>query len=156
MADESGETRRQRNARFGIAESPELEAPDAAAHVWGWFWELSGRSHSGPEALTFADIGQWASLLQLELLTDSSPIQPPPAIARSAADPRAAATGPAPGSGWGGGDRADQGGAGAAQAAGRDEAQSEGSDEDVDEGGAAAGASLSRILTGVGGSTESA
>lgn len=80
MADESGETRRQRNARFGIAESPELEAPDAAAHVWGWFWELSGRSHSGPEALTFADIGQWASLLQLELLTDSSPIQPPPPL----------------------------------------------------------------------------
>ena len=70
MADENGETRRQRNARFGMAESPELEVPDAAAHVWGWFWQLSGRRYSGPEALTFADIGQWASLLQIEPLPD--------------------------------------------------------------------------------------
>ncbi|KAG1471040.1 hypothetical protein G6F57_011538 [Rhizopus arrhizus] len=70
MADETGETRRQRNARFGITEAPEMEIPDAAAHVWGWFWELSARRHSGPEALTFADIGQWASLLQMELLPE--------------------------------------------------------------------------------------
>jgi len=70
MADENGETRRQRNARFGIAESPELELPASASHVWGWFWELSSRRHSGPEALTFADIGQWVSLLQIELLPE--------------------------------------------------------------------------------------
>ena len=70
MADENGETRRQRNARFGIAESPEPEVPDAAAHVWGWFWELSGRRRSGPEALTFADVGEWARLLQVDLLPE--------------------------------------------------------------------------------------
>lgn len=70
MADENGETRRQRNERFGLAESPEKKVPGAAGHIWGWFWELSGRRHSGPEALTFADIGQWASLLQIELLPE--------------------------------------------------------------------------------------
>lgn len=68
MADENGETRRQRNARFGLAESPELEVPDAAVHVWVWFWQLSGRRYIRPEALTFADIGQRASLLQIEPL----------------------------------------------------------------------------------------
>ncbi|WP_343649496.1 hypothetical protein [Stenotrophomonas sp.] len=70
MADENGETRRQRNERFGLVESPEQEIPGAAAHVWDWFWGLSGRRHSGPEALTFADIGQWASLLQIEPLPE--------------------------------------------------------------------------------------
>ncbi len=70
MADEDGETRRQRNERFGLAESPKQKVPGEAGHVWGWFWELSGRRHSGPEALTFADIGQWASLLQVELLPE--------------------------------------------------------------------------------------
>ncbi|WP_313242172.1 hypothetical protein [Stenotrophomonas sp.] len=69
MADENGETRRQRNERFG-ATSPELHIPDAVTHVWDWFWLLSGRRHSGPEALTFADVGNWARLLQLELLPE--------------------------------------------------------------------------------------
>jgi len=69
MADENGETRRQRNARFE-AESPELQVPDAITHVWEWFWQLSGRRHSGPEALTFADVGEWSRLLQIDLLPE--------------------------------------------------------------------------------------
>ncbi|MGE8288663.1 MAG: phage tail assembly chaperone [Stenotrophomonas sp.] len=66
MADEKGETRRQRNERFG-ATSPEVEVPDQLLHVWDWFWELSARRRSGPEALTFADIGEWSRLRQVDL-----------------------------------------------------------------------------------------
>ena len=66
MADEKGETRRQRNERFG-APSPEVEVPDQLLHVWDWFWELSARRRSGPEALTFADIGEWSRLRQVDL-----------------------------------------------------------------------------------------
>lgn len=51
--------------------------------------------------------------------------------ARSASNPRAAATGSAPGRGWGEGDRADQGSAGAVQAAGRDEAPPMGRPQDI-------------------------
>lgn len=69
MADENGETRRQRNERFGI-ESPDQEFPGGALHVWDWFWQLSGRRHSGPEALTFADVGQWSRLLHIDLLPE--------------------------------------------------------------------------------------
>ncbi|KAF1016176.1 MAG: hypothetical protein GAK31_01665 [Stenotrophomonas maltophilia] len=69
MADEKGETRRQRNERFG-ASSPQLQIPDAASHVWEWFWQLSGRRHSGPEPLTFADVGQWSRLLLIDLLPE--------------------------------------------------------------------------------------
>jgi len=66
MADEKGETRRQRNERFG-APSPEVEIPHQLLHVWDWFWELSARRRSGPEALTFADIGEWSRLRQVDL-----------------------------------------------------------------------------------------
>ena len=58
MADERGETRRQRNERFG-EKSPEVRVPDEVHHVWGWFWTLSARRKSGPEALTFGEIGEW-------------------------------------------------------------------------------------------------
>ena len=69
MADENGETRRQRNERFEFT-SPELQVPDGIAHVWDWFWQLSGRRHSGPEALTFADVGEWSRLLRIEVLPE--------------------------------------------------------------------------------------
>ncbi len=67
MADENGETRRQRNERFG-AESPDVDVPMEGAHVWDWFWALSGRRRSGPEALTFADVGEWQRLVMVDLL----------------------------------------------------------------------------------------
>ena len=60
-ADEKGETRRQRNSKFGQP-SPEQEVPDAAEHVWDWFWTLSARRKSGPEALTYAEVGEWQRL----------------------------------------------------------------------------------------------
>ena len=57
--DENGETRRQRNSRFG-AKSPEITPPPEAVHVWDWFWsELTGRRHSGPEPLTHAELDAW-------------------------------------------------------------------------------------------------
>lgn len=69
MADDKGETRRQRNERFGI-QSPALDIPGQVLHVWEWFWQLSGRRHSGPEALTFADVGEWSRLLRIDLLPE--------------------------------------------------------------------------------------
>lgn len=59
--DENGETRRVRNEKFG-APSPELQVPDEAAHVWDWFWTLSARRRSGPEAISYAEIGEWQRL----------------------------------------------------------------------------------------------
>lgn len=66
MPDENGETRRERNTRFG-KDSPEYSVPDAGDHVWEWFWELSGRRRSGPEALTYAEIGEWQRLAGVEV-----------------------------------------------------------------------------------------
>jgi hypothetical protein len=61
MPDEKGETRRARNTRFGQS-SPEYEIPEQALHVWDWFWDLSARRKSGPEALTYAEVGEWQRL----------------------------------------------------------------------------------------------
>lgn len=61
MPDETGDTRRERNARFDEL-SPEYEPPDAARHVWEWFWDLSSRRKTGPEAITYAEIGEWQRL----------------------------------------------------------------------------------------------
>lgn len=55
------QTRRERNARFG-RESPEIEVPTEAEHVWDWFFELSQRRRSGPEALSFGEVGEWQRL----------------------------------------------------------------------------------------------
>ncbi len=67
MADEKGETRRERNARFG-EETPDVDVPDQGAHVWEWFWELSGRRKTGPEALSFAEVGEWQRLTGQDVL----------------------------------------------------------------------------------------
>lgn len=69
VPDERGETRRQRNARFG-EESPDVEVPEEGEHVWDWFWELCPRRRSGPEPLTFADVGEWQRLLMYDLLRE--------------------------------------------------------------------------------------
>ncbi|MFC4729088.1 phage tail assembly chaperone [Coralloluteibacterium thermophilus] len=61
IPDERGETRRARNARFGQP-APKPEIPPPAAHVWGWFWALSNRRRSGPEPLTYAEVGEWQRL----------------------------------------------------------------------------------------------
>jgi hypothetical protein len=46
MPDENGETRRERNARFGIAESVDIQEPDlspAGEFLWSVYWSLSSR-----------------------------------------------------------------------------------------------------------------
>ena len=65
MPDSNGETRRTRNERFGEP-SPEVRVPERGAHIWDWFWQLSARRKSGPEALTFADVGEWTRLLLVD------------------------------------------------------------------------------------------
>ncbi|KRG47341.1 hypothetical protein ARC20_03150 [Stenotrophomonas panacihumi] len=67
MKDERGDTRRERNARFGI-ETPELEVPDEGGHLWEWFSELSNRRRTGPEALAFAELGEWQRLTGQDVL----------------------------------------------------------------------------------------
>lgn len=66
MPDENGETRRERNARFEEP-SPDLDLPEAGAHVWEWFWEISARRRSGPEALSYAEVGEWQRLTSTQV-----------------------------------------------------------------------------------------
>lgn len=37
--------------------------PDEVDHVWDWFWTLSARRKSGPEPLSFAEVGEWQRLM---------------------------------------------------------------------------------------------
>lgn len=63
MPDENGETRRQRNVRFGQAErNKPVIVPAGGGHVWDWFWRLSNRRRSGPEPLSYAEVGEWQRL----------------------------------------------------------------------------------------------
>lgn len=69
MPDEKGETRRARNTRFGQP-SPSVEVPPLGQHVWEWFWTLSNRRRTGPEALSFAEIGEWQRLTGTAVLPE--------------------------------------------------------------------------------------
>lgn len=65
--DENGETRAERNERFGMGHlTPEApEVPEAARHVWGWFWALSSQRRSGmggPDAIGWDEIRAWSQL----------------------------------------------------------------------------------------------
>lgn len=72
MPDENGETRRQRNERYGEAsKTPEIVFPDAGEHIWDWFWnELTDRRKSGPEPLGYAEIGEWQRLTRIQILPE--------------------------------------------------------------------------------------
>jgi hypothetical protein len=61
MPNENGETRRQRNEKFGQP-APDVQIPAEGAHVWHWFWSLSNRRRSGPEPLSYAEVGEWQRL----------------------------------------------------------------------------------------------
>ena len=42
LPDENGQTRRERNADFGVGDrSPPLIVPPAGRHLWEWYFELS-------------------------------------------------------------------------------------------------------------------
>lgn len=121
--------------------------PDGGLGVRLWmesckFWEVKEiRAANVRQAKRYA--ARWcAARLYPELplreavarLTDSTPIQLPLATARSAADPRATATGLAPGGGRDSGGGANQGSAGATPTAEGDQAKGERSHEGVGRG----------------------
>lgn len=62
-----GETLAEFYERFGKSDEvpDEPEVPECAAHVLGWFFDLSNRrasAFSGAGPITFADIGAWRDL----------------------------------------------------------------------------------------------
>lgn len=61
MPNDDGETRRQRNLKFGQP-VPALVIPPNGQHVWHWFWSLSNRRRNGPEPLSYSDVGEWQRL----------------------------------------------------------------------------------------------
>ena len=64
------ETRREFNARFSQPTGPEAEIPDAAIHVWEWFWSLSSRrgfTDSGLQPLAFTEIDAWARRMRIAI-----------------------------------------------------------------------------------------
>ncbi|MBO9766520.1 MULTISPECIES: phage tail assembly chaperone [Xanthomonas] len=67
MPDAKGETRRERNARFEQP-TPDVDMPEEAAHVWEWFWLISGRRGSGPEALSYTELSAWQQLTCRDVL----------------------------------------------------------------------------------------
>lgn len=65
--DEDGETRRARNARYGMDHKnpPEVLCKLQWAHLWHWFWNLNGSRHSGdggPQPLSYLEIDAWQRL----------------------------------------------------------------------------------------------
>lgn len=62
--DHTGETRRERNTRFG-QESPEARAVEVGEYILEWFFDLSaGRQFGldGPLPLAWIDMMAWATL----------------------------------------------------------------------------------------------
>lgn len=62
--DVNGETRRQRNARFGL-ESPDFELEEDEFYLWQWFEDLQESSgtriiQGEPQPLSHTDIMNWA------------------------------------------------------------------------------------------------
>lgn len=63
--DEKGETRRQRNERFGIVVPEPDPIPDEVEYLLDWFWDMSAaRSYgfNGPDPIALSDIAAWSSL----------------------------------------------------------------------------------------------
>lgn len=64
--DKDGETRRERNERFGHArKNPDFTIPEDGQYLFGWFNELDKSRSSGmngPNPLSSSDIKAWADL----------------------------------------------------------------------------------------------
>jgi hypothetical protein len=61
--DHKGETRRQRNERFGMAEKNQnAKIPPAGIHVLEWFWSFNRFRPAGEsiEPLTYEGLAHWA------------------------------------------------------------------------------------------------
>lgn len=67
------ETRREYNVRFSQHPGPEVDPPDAALHVWNWFWRLNSRrayGEAGPLPLTYTEVQSWSRLTRSEVRPD--------------------------------------------------------------------------------------
>ncbi len=51
--------------RIGLREPYYTHVPDELLYLWEWFWKLSRRRKSGPEALSALEITTWADALGL-------------------------------------------------------------------------------------------
>lgn len=63
-------TREEYNAAFGVVSPEPPEIPDAIAHVWAWFWELSARRAPGFDSITplsYSDIYHWSALTRTQI-----------------------------------------------------------------------------------------
>ena len=79
MPDEKGETRRQRNEKFAAAAgavdpTPQTSLPEQGEHLWHWFWQLSPRRRTGPEAISYEELGAWQRLLRIPLRPEEAEI----------------------------------------------------------------------------------
>jgi hypothetical protein len=67
-------SRREYNERFGQGHlSPDIDPPEDGAHLWGWFWHLSGHRHqgmNGPQPLTYPDVDIWSRMTGTEVLRE--------------------------------------------------------------------------------------
>lgn len=65
VTDEKGETRRERNERFGF-DTPPLIVPEAGIHFWKWYFEISSRLMRVRDGIaipiSWADINGWVAL----------------------------------------------------------------------------------------------
>ena len=62
--DAKGETRRQRNEKFGMGDrNVEVSVPVDGAHIWNWFWELDAFRPpvEGIAPLNYSIVADWAS-----------------------------------------------------------------------------------------------
>lgn len=69
MPDAAGETRRDRNTKFGV-ESPDIDVPPEGEHLWEWFWQVSRRRRTGPEAISYTEVGEWQRLTDTAVLPE--------------------------------------------------------------------------------------
>lgn len=64
--NKDGETRWQRNIRFGQGDkNPLIEPPQTGEYIFEWFWELNSSRQSGfggPLPLSYTEIAAWAAI----------------------------------------------------------------------------------------------
>lgn len=61
--DQDGQTRRQRNIRFGAEhENKDVKVPELCWYLWEWFFEISGTRRSRTERISYSDLKAWSDL----------------------------------------------------------------------------------------------
>jgi len=63
-------TRAEYNEAFGVDVPDAPDIPEAAAHVWEWWWQLNARRSPAYEALapiSYSEIAHWSSLTRTQI-----------------------------------------------------------------------------------------